>query len=132
MKPGFRKLGVASSLIALMLLALGACNREQVKQPPAEPAPVSTNPVKPVGAEQAKIAEPKRQPPPQAVAPQPQPVVGDAAIQKSPNKSAAQPVELGRSSVTQAEEPAVRTPDLHGWDPLGADCAWFREFKRDV
>jgi hypothetical protein len=47
-------------------------------------------------------------------------------------KKAVRPIQLGRSSVTQAEEPAVRTPDLHGWDPLGADCAWFREFKRDI
>src|SRR5579859_3287549 len=42
------------------------------------------------------------------------------------------PIELGRSSITQAEEPSIRTPDLHGHDPLGADCAWFREFKRDI
>jgi hypothetical protein len=42
------------------------------------------------------------------------------------------PVELGRSSITQSEEPTIHTPDLHGHDPLGADCAWFREFKRDI
>ncbi len=58
--------------------------------------------------------------------------VGDAAVQITSDKNLAKPVELGRSSVVQAEEPAIRTPDLHGWDPLGADCAWFREFKRDV
>ncbi len=45
---------------------------------------------------------------------------------------AAQPLDLGRSSVTQAEEPLVHTPDSHGRDPLAADSAWFREFKRDV
>ena len=44
----------------------------------------------------------------------------------------AQPVELGRCSLTQQEEPEIRTPDFHGWDPLGADCAWFNEFKRDI
>lgn len=41
-------------------------------------------------------------------------------------------VELGRASVTQAEEPLVHTPDAHGRDPLAANSAWFREFKRDV
>jgi hypothetical protein len=51
---------------------------------------------------------------------------------EQPTKDASQPIELGRSSITQSEEPKIRTPDLHGWDPLGADCAWFREFKRDI
>lgn len=46
--------------------------------------------------------------------------------------SPSQPVALGRPSLTQAEEPGIRTPDFHGWDPLGANCPWFREFKRDV
>ena len=41
-------------------------------------------------------------------------------------------IELGRASAPQAEEPNIRTPDFHGWDPLGADSAWFREFRRDV
>lgn len=54
---------------------------------------------------------------------------GTAAFQSTSEKK---PVELGRSSIAQSEEPAIRTPDLHGWDPLGADCAWFREFKRDI
>ncbi len=45
---------------------------------------------------------------------------------------AAQPLDLGRSSVAQAEEPALHTPDSHGRDPLVANSAWFREFKRDV
>jgi hypothetical protein len=44
----------------------------------------------------------------------------------------AQPLDLGRSSVAQAEEPAIHTPDSHGQDPLAANSAWFREFKRDV
>ncbi len=45
---------------------------------------------------------------------------------------AAQPLELGRSSVTQAEEPLVHTPDSHGHDPLAGNSAWFKEFKRDI
>jgi hypothetical protein len=45
---------------------------------------------------------------------------------------AAQPLDLGRSSVAQAEEPSIHTPDSHGRDPLAANSAWFREFKRDV
>jgi hypothetical protein len=57
-----------------------------------------------------------------------EPVAAGQAAGKKP----AEPVELGRASVTQAEEPKIRTPDLHGWDPLGADSAWFREFKRDI
>jgi hypothetical protein len=55
-----------------------------------------------------------------------------AGVQEASNDDKRQPVELGRSSITRAEEPGIRTPDFHGWDPLGADCAWFREFKRDV
>jgi hypothetical protein len=42
------------------------------------------------------------------------------------------PLDLGRASVAQAEEPLVHTPDAHGRDPLVANSAWFREFKRDV
>src|SRR5205814_5148922 len=68
----------------------------------------------------------------EAVADQPQAIVREAAVQRASDTNSAQPVELGRSSIKQAEEPAIRTPDLHGWDPLAADCAWFREFKRDV
>src|SRR5262249_14425819 len=49
-----------------------------------------------------------------------------------PKDSDKKPVELGRASITQAEEPAIRTPDMNGWDPLGADTAWFRELKRDI
>ena len=45
---------------------------------------------------------------------------------------AAQPLDLGRSSVAQAKEPAIHAPDAHGQDPLAANGAWFREFKRDV
>ena len=48
------------------------------------------------------------------------------------NPLAAQPLDLGRSSVAQAEEPAIHTPDSHGRDPLAANSAWFREFRRDV
>ena len=43
-----------------------------------------------------------------------------------------QPIDLGRTSVAQAEEPLIHTPDAHGRDPLGANSAWFQEFKRDV
>ena len=45
---------------------------------------------------------------------------------------AAHPLDLDRSSVVQAEEPSIRTPDAHGRDRLAANRAWFREFKRDV
>ncbi len=41
-------------------------------------------------------------------------------------------VDIGRSSVSQSEEPEIRTPDLNGWDPLAANSAWFKEFKRDI
>jgi hypothetical protein len=44
----------------------------------------------------------------------------------------AQSIELGRSSITQDEEPLIRTPDSHGKDPIGANSAWFKEFRRDV
>lgn len=47
-------------------------------------------------------------------------------------QAAAQPLDLGRSSVVQAEAPTIRTPDAHGRDPLAANSAWFREFKRDI
>ncbi len=50
----------------------------------------------------------------------------------APKAADRKPVDVGRSSIKQSEEPAVRTPDLHGWDPLAADCAWFRELKRDI
>jgi hypothetical protein len=58
--------------------------------------------------------------------------IADSGLQPVAGKQPAKPVEVGRSSIAQTEEPKVRTPDLHGWDPLGADCAWFREFKRDI
>ena len=45
---------------------------------------------------------------------------------------AAQPLDLGRSSVAQAKEPGDPYPHSHGRDPLAADSTWFREFKRDV
>jgi hypothetical protein len=54
------------------------------------------------------------------------------ALGAGPPPGDKKPVELGRASIAQSEEPKTRTPDLHGWDPLGADCAWFREFKRDI
>jgi hypothetical protein len=43
-----------------------------------------------------------------------------------------EPMDLGRTSVAQSEEPLIHTPDSHGRDPLAASSAWFREFKRDV
>jgi len=55
-----------------------------------------------------------------------------AIVASGGDQKPARPVELGRASIAQAEEPAIHTPDLHGHDPLGADCAWFREFKRDI
>jgi hypothetical protein len=124
MKPRFWYSCAVASLMAFMLVIVGACNREEKTQPPEDHGQVGTN--------QVKTAEEKREPHREAVAAQPQPIVRHAAAQKTPDKNSAQPVELGRSSITQAEEPAIRTPDLHGWDPLGADCAWFREFKRDI
>jgi hypothetical protein len=119
MKPRFWCCGAGASLMAFLLVTIGACSREEKQQAPEDHE---------VGTNQVTIAGEKRE----DLAAQPQPIVRDAAAQKTADKNSGQPVELGRSSVTQAEEPAVRTPDLHGWDPLGADCAWFREFKRDI
>jgi hypothetical protein len=124
MIPRFWKFGVASLLMGALLVAITACNREKKKQPAEEQAPHDTT--------QVKVAEKKREQVREVVTMPVQPSVPKAALQKTPDKNSRQPVELGRSSVTQTEEPAVQTPDLHGWDPLGADCAWFREFKRDI
>jgi hypothetical protein len=124
MKPRFWSCGVIAPLIGAMLLLLGACNREKKTQPAENRAQGDTN--------QVKVVEEKREQRQEVVAAQAQTGVPVAANQKTPAKNSVQSVDLGRSSVTQAEEPAVRTPDLHGRDPLGADCAWFREFKRDI
>jgi len=102
MQSRFWTFGILASFMALVLATIGACTAEKKQQ--AEEGQGNTK--------QAKIA--------------------DVVIQKTPDDKPGQPVELGRSSITQAEEPAIRTPDFHGWDPLGADCAWFREFKRDI
>jgi hypothetical protein len=123
MKPRFWHGATAVSVMAFVLVTVGACKRE-TEQPAQDPGKFDTNPV--------KIAQPNREQRRQAVAAQPEPKVGDTVVQKTSEKGATQPVELGRSSVAQAEEPAIKTPDLHGWDPLGADCAWFRELKRDI
>jgi hypothetical protein len=120
MKPRFSNFGIVAYLMPFMLVTIGACDREQKKEVTGDNANGDTNPV--------KIVEQNRK----AVADQPQPGVRDAAPQKTSDQNPTPPVDLGRSSITQAEEPAIRTPDLHGWDPLGADCAWFREFKRDI
>ncbi len=123
MKARFRSFAIVSFMGALLVTA-GACNRETKKQPANDQARGDTN--------QVKVVEKKRIPNQKVVAAQAQPIIVEVALQKTPDKNSAQSVELGRSSVTQAEEPAVRTPDLRGHDPLGADCAWFREFKRDI
>ncbi len=124
MKPRFWSVGLVTSLMGAILVTIGACNRETKKQPAENQAPGDTN--------QLKVVEKKREQHQKVVSAQAQPSVRDSVIQKTPVKNSARPVDLGRSSITQAAEPAVRTPDLHGWDPLGADCAWFREFKRDI
>src|SRR5258707_1393903 len=124
MKPRFWSFGVVAPLMGAMLVTIGACNRENKKQPAEDQAQGDTN--------QVKVVEKKWEWHREVVAAQAQPSARDAASQKTPDKNPVQAVDLGRSSVTQAEEPAVRTPDLRGWDPLGADCAWFREFKRDI
>ena len=122
MKPRFWIFGAVAPLMALMLVSAGACNREEKQQPAEDQGQVDAN--------QVPIAQQKREL--HAVAVPSQSIAREAAAQKPSDKNSTKPVELGRSSVTQTEEPAIRTPDLHGWDPLGADCAWFREFKRDI
>ena len=104
MKPGFWNFDAVASLMAFMLVTIGGCNSEKEKQPTGDVLQGDTNQVR----------------------------IPEAALQKTPDDKPTPPVDLGRSSITQAEEPALRSPDLHGWDPLGADCAWFREFKRDI
>jgi hypothetical protein len=140
MKPSFRNLGAIGGLLAVMVLTISACDQEAKKKPPLPPAQIKSPPIK---IAQQK-PEPKRkvpveqEPPPepapkrQAAVPVPAPVVPDEPVAKSPDKASSKAVELGRASITQADEPAIRTPDLRGWDPLAADCAWYREFKRDV
>jgi hypothetical protein len=119
-----RSTGAALALAALVSVTIAACTREPEKLSTAD---------HPAAAEQPPpIAKPERQPPRETVAVPAQPSAPEGAVQKTSDSQSGQPVELGRSSVVQAEEPAIRTPDLHGFDPLGADCAWFREFKRDI
>ena len=125
MKPRSWSFGVVAFLLSAMLVTMAACNRETKKQPTEKPAQGDTKPV--------KVVEKVRDQRQEVVAAKSQPSVREPAPQKkTPDKNARQPVDLGRSSVSQAEEPAIRTPDLHGHDPLGADCAWFRELKRDI
>lgn len=114
--------------VVLILAALTACNSEPPKTPslPKTPAKVQ------------RVAAPIPKPPPAPPQPIAPPVIAKpvaaapTVAEKSEDGSKRKPIELGRSSIAQAEEPEVRTPDFHGWDPLGADCAWFRELKRDV
>ena len=113
-------LTIAAAFMGAVLVTLGACSRENNQ--PAENQSRGN-------ADQVNMVEKKPEQLPATVSEQPRLSVPGTAIPKIPDKKMA---ELGRSSVTQAEEPAVRTPDLHGWDPLAADCAWFREFKRDI
>jgi hypothetical protein len=46
--------------------------------------------------------------------------------------SQSKPIDLGRTSVSEADDSLHKTPNAHGWDPLGANSAWFQEMKRDV
>src|SRR5262249_53059172 len=117
-----------------LLTTIGACNRETKKPPVAErerpPAKLAIAPEKKKERpKEVAIAPPQAQPP---VPPKVQAEVPEPPPPKPRDDRSPRPVDLGRSSVSQAEEPDVRTPDLHGHDPLGADCAWFREFKRDI
>ena len=98
------KLRLWTFSVLAILIAIGACHHKKNEPLEAEQPKDDTNEIKIVAA----------------------------GFQEAGSKKRAQPVELGRSSVAQAEEPAIKTPDLHGWDPLGADCAWYREFKRDI
>ncbi len=120
MKPTFWNFGAACLLAAIVLTTVVACNRDKERRQLDNPAQDDTKP--------AKAAEPN----PEIPVDELKAAVYEAVIQKSSDKKPARAVDLGRSSLTQAEEPAIRTPDLHGWDPLGTDCAWFREFKRDI
>jgi hypothetical protein len=104
MKPGFGTFGIAVSVMAITLVSVAAWNAEEAQPPTLDQV-------------QGDID---------------QGTIAAAAGQKDAAKKPTKPVDLGRSSITQSEEPTIRTPDLHGWDPLGADCAWFREFKRDI
>lgn len=101
---------ISALLAALMLMSIGACSREEKKA---------------AGKERVGVAAEE----PIAL---PQPVATEAVELPVPDKKPRKPVELGRSSIAQAEEPKIRTPDLNGWDPLMADCAWFRDLKRDI
>lgn len=141
MKLKFWNFGVAASLLCAMLMGIAACNREPKEQSSPDEAQNTTKP--------RQVAERKRDHRQEFVPPRSQPEkksegkdrsqadlghkdIREPAVPKALNKSSVKQVELGRSSIAQAEEPAIRTPDLNGWDPLGADCAWFRELKRDI
>jgi hypothetical protein len=120
-------------LAAFSLLVIGACSPQPRSKPPAEPKPGVLTQIKPPKApvEDPPPSEVKKAPIPSEPIPAEPIRVEEPPGQKSDDKTP-RPIELGRSSIAQSEEPKIRTPDLHGWDPLGADCAWFREFKRDV
>lgn len=135
MKPRTRIFRFTVGLVALMLLVIGACSPERAEQPWRERKQAKkSDPAAP-----KQVVETRKQPP-QPVDLKPiaivQPEVQKADDKKAPSspppEREAGKVQLGRSSISQAEEPAIRTPDLGGVDPLAADCAWFREFKRDI
>ncbi|HZZ78792.1 MAG TPA: hypothetical protein VFE62_09760, partial [Gemmataceae bacterium] len=114
-------------VIPFMLLGLSACNRKKQAAgppPPAQPKQVEVTVAKlrkPENKSEVRLPEPI----PPVKAPEPMAPEMKSAWSKPG-------VEVGRSSITQAEEPAIKTPDLNGWDPLVADCAWYRALKQDI
>lgn len=115
-----------------LLFAVGACNSEKKSPPIRQAVSIKNNvPIK-KDPEPVNVPEPKREVEAPKPKPKPAPEPEKPIVRKTQEKGPTKPVELGRSSISQAEEPGVRTPDLNGWDPLGADCAWFKEFKRDI
>src|SRR6516162_6901099 len=119
MKPSFRNLGAIGGLLAVMVLTISACDQAAKKKPQSPPIKIAQQkpePKRKVPVEQEPPPEPA--PKRQAAVPVPAPVVPDEPVAKSPDKASSKAVELGRASITQADEPAIRTPDLRGWDPL--------------
>src|SRR6516225_9665205 len=102
MKPRSCSFVVPVALMTFTLVTIGACDHEEKKHPTEGPRKVDTRPV--------QAAKPKQDRVPDRVTAPPQPIVGDTIAPKTPDKSSATAVELGRSSVTQAEEPEVWTP----------------------
>lgn len=125
-------LSSARLLVLAFSLLTGGCGAQHKKQPQAERPQGDTSPGVAVSVPQSADDRPASSVVAAAADDKPaQPIVAAVAT-KPADVSRPQPVDLGRASIAQAEEPAIRTPDLHGHDPLAADCAWFREFKRDV